>query len=253
MATAQEAFAEASSAQRALNSSRFIPKMAAITKAASEANRLYIFNVGPWSHRRDMGSCGSYFVPACPEGKEFGDPLVIQGIESEPYPMTPTQMAILPKCGEHAQIAGDGDGALFAQQVLGEGPMMPRTSSWRPFGVFISKTPQPSKKDLESAKLELQKRYALLVEEANDLWAHGRGSAEARSIQREYHYLAAIKLKKTVAECPWLGDTQLAVPRETCPGCGVQYDVGILKCRHCGYVLDKQRYDEAVKKGLFAA
>lgn len=225
--------------QRALNSSRYIPVPDPLVQKTSEENRIYIFNVGPWSRRRELGSAGIYVIPACPAGREYSDPVIINGLESEPYPINETECAIIPKSGRPGQLRGEGNGMLLAQQVLGEGPMLPPSASFRPFGIFLSKTPIPSKQDLDNARAALQKKRVDLVREANDAWAKDR---DKWGTITDLHRTAARDLGKTAVECPWFGETIIPQERKTCPSCGTPYEVGIAECPKCGDVLDADAY-----------
>ena len=251
MPTAAEALASASNEQRALNSSRYVPTMPEIVRKVSAENRIYIFNVGPWAHTRELGSAGNFHVPACPEGKEHSAPLVIDGLVSEAYPINEVTCTTLPACGEPGQLAGEGSGMALAKQIIGDGPFISKRASFVPMGVFISTTPKPSKEALAAARLELEKRHVAHIREANNAFMRDPTNKEG-VIQPAYHFVSAHALKKSAAECPWLGASLAPAGRENCPGCGDPYNVGILKCK-CGYILNKPAYDKAVKEGLFAA
>ena len=247
LVTAAEAGRAVMEQQRSLNSSRYIPDMDPLVKEVSDANRLYIFNVGPWSHQRQLGSAGTYFVPACPAGQSYSNPIVIQGIENEHYPVNETECATLPKCGRPGQLRGDGQGLLFAQQILGEGPMLPAHSSLRPFGVFISKTKEPTEEDLSAARFALRQRQGELVAEANEIYVTDREHA-GTLISSQWHRKAALDLGKTVQECPWLGESIAPAERKKCPSCGTPYEVGVAECAKCGDVLDEDKYAEKLAR-----
>jgi hypothetical protein len=238
--------------QRAMNNSRYVPTMPDIVRRVSEENRIYVFNVGPWRHVREMGSAGNWAIPACPDGKEYSEPVVIDGVMSEPYPMSEVAMSMLPLAAKARQLAGDGEGWDFALQVLGEGPHIPRNASFKPFGVFLSKSNPPQKQEVADARRLLNQKYLELVRSASEAWALGPARA-GEVIQASFHHVAARALRKTEAECPWLANTEQLAERADCPSCGAVYSKGIMKCRGCGFILDKARYDKAVKDGLFAA
>lgn len=250
--------------QRAMNASRYIPEIPEMFRKVSEANRVFIYNVGPFTHKRELGSAGTYLIPKCPDGKAYSEPLVIEGIEEEYYPVNEVECQPKPKCGEPGQLAGGAPGILLAMQILGEGPHVHRDSSFRPFGVFISSNvvevkengktrmvPTPTEAELKKANKELDDRCVLMVRLAGEAYAMGPRNA-AEVIQPDWHFVAARRLKKTVAECPWMANTSEPDKREECPSCGQVYKVGIMRCQ-CWFILDKPRYDKAVKDGLFAA
>lgn len=226
--------------QRAMNASRYIPTTPDLYKQVSEQNRVYIFNVGPWQHRRELGSAGTFVIPACKEGQDYSDAVIVNGVVEEPYPINEVECKTLMT-----------EGHALAGQILGEGPFIPKSTSFRPYGVFISATPKPSKEELAAARGELQQKYVELVAAASD--AHANGHKEAQEVIRpEWHFVAARALKKSEAECPWLGNTQAPAARTECAGCGTIYKIGIMKCGTCGMILDKAKYDKAVKDGLFS-
>lgn len=251
MPTATEALTSASNEQRALNSSRYVPGMPEIVRKVSVENRVYVFNVGPWAHTRELGSAGNFHIPACPPDKEYSSPLCIDGLVSEPYPMNEVACTTLPSCGEPGQLTGDGSGLALAKQIIGDGPFISKAKSFVPFGVFISPTPKPSRELLAAARAELEKRHLAHIREANAAFMRDPTNREM-VIQPAWHHVSAHALKKSKAECPWLGESLVPGGRENCPGCGAVFNVGILKCA-CGFILDKPRYDKAVKEGLFAA
>ncbi len=227
--------------QRAMNASRFIPQEPDIFREASKAHRLYIFNVGPWSHVRELGSAGAFRIPACPAGKDYSEPVIVDGVVGEPYPINEVECKVIQTKG--SDLAG---------QIIGEGPFIPKTSSFVPFGVFISPTPKPSKELLAAANAALQQRHLDHVREANAVFMKDPTNKDG-VIQAAWHVLSAHALKKSKAECPWLGESLAPAGRDNCPSCGAVYNVGIMKCKDCSFILDKPRYDKAVKEGLFAA
>src|SRR4051812_27525518 len=61
-----------------------IPK--AITKLSNDT-KVYIFSVGPWAQSQSRGSLGTFYIPACEDGKQHSRPLAIDGIVIEHYPL----------------------------------------------------------------------------------------------------------------------------------------------------------------------
>lgn len=227
--------------QAAMNNSRWTPDTPDIYREASERAKVYIFNVGPWPHKRELGSAGTYFVSACPDGREYSDAVVVNGVVEEPYPINEAENKIIPTRGR-----------LLAEQIIGVGPHVPHSSSLIPFGAFISESPTPSKHEIAQARLKLKEKHLDIVREANEAYSQGPNVAN-QIIRPEWHFVSARALKKTAAECPWLRDSELPAERNNCPSCADIYTVGQMKCRSCGFILDKKRYDQAVKDGLFAA
>jgi len=214
---------------RRMNNSRRTQPTPEIYRQASEQNKLYIFNVGPWSHKRELGSIGSVTIPACLEGQEYSEPIVIPGVAEEPYPINEQENKVL--------ITEAPD---LANQILGEGPFAAPRSSFVPFGCFVSATKAPTKKDLDLARQKLGQKYVEIIAEANEAWANG-ATAARDTIRPEWHFTAARILKKSEAECPWLGTAKAPAERKNCPGCGQVYDVGIVR-HSCGWIFDHAKW-----------
>jgi len=236
---AAEAARAAHAEMRAMNASRQIPRLPPAFREASDATKVYIYNVGPWTQERLMGSLGRFRIAGCPPEKEYTGPLVIDGVVTEYYPVNELRMDPLMD-----------EGLYVAQQIIGVGAHLHPANSWVPYGVFLSRSNPPTKEELKEALRELWKKYLQLVAEADSAYSRGPKAAED-TIQPEVHFVAARALRKTVTECPWLRNAELPAQRAACPGCGVTYPVGIMKCRDCGYILDKPAYDKAAKEGRF--
>ena len=199
--------------QRAMNNSRYVPETPDIYRQISEANKVFIFNVGPWMHKRELGSAGTFIVRPCAAGQEYSEPIVIKGVVEEPYPINEVECKIMPT-----------EGMTLANQIIGEGPFIPKSSSFVPFGVFISQTEKPSPKDLVRANNALQQKYLELIQEANTAFSNGPNAAN-ETIRPEWHFVAARALKRTEAECPWLKGSEVGAERQACPSCGATYSV----------------------------
>jgi len=225
--------------QQLMNNNRYAPPMLDSIKKVSEQSRVYIFNVGPWPQQRYLGSLGMKLIPACPEGKPYSEPLVVEGIVRELYPINE---------GEYKQILEDG--VNVAQQILGVGPHLSPRNSFVPYGVFVSTTDPPNEADLKKARAALRDKFLELVTEADSAYSLGPKTAED-TIRPETHFVAARALGKTEVDCPWLRNAQVPAERAECPGCGTVYKIGIMKCRECGYILDKKKYE--ANKANFAA
>ena len=247
--------------QKAFNASRYVPTMPEMFQKVSDENQIGIFNVGPWAHKREMGSAGIFFIQACPKDAPHSQPVVLQGMEEEPYPINEVECIMKPKCGVPFQLTGPADGMLLAEQIIGHGQNVAPHSDLRPFGVFATRLFEWDKKSkqhvclddeaLEKSHVALRNKAVQLVSLASDAYAKGP-SAFSEIFQPDWHLWAARFLRKSTAECRWLENSQDVGARENCPMCGAVYAVGIMKCP-CGYILDKKRYDEAVSKGLVAA
>lgn len=220
---------------------RKVNRVPKLIQDASDKDKVYIFNVGPWAQTQSMGSLGTFHIPACEEGKTHSAPVTIDGIVIEYYPLR--ENVLDPLMDEEGST-----GWNVAHQIIGVGKMLAPHNALTKYGLFVSRTNPPSKADLEKARLELHKHCTALVNEANASVTEGNSKDVIRP---EQHFVAARILKKTVAECPWLSREVQQADRAACPGCGTVYTVGVIKCRECGYVIDKAKHDKAVAEGRY--
>lgn len=221
---------------------RKINRVPSLVQKASDAEKVYIFNVGPWAQNVSMGSLGTFHIPACEEGKAHSTALVIDGLVIEYYPLRENVMDAL--------IDEEGStGWNVAHQIIGVGKQLAPNNSLVKYGLFVSRTNTPSKADLDKARLALHKHCTDLVNDANTSVTEGNSKDVIRP---EQHFVAARILKKTVAECPWLSREVQQADRAACPGCGTVYTVGIIMCRECEYVLDMDKHKKAVAEGRMA-
>ncbi len=239
--------------QRKLNAAKkpaFIPTA---IKKESAKSRLFIFNVGPKMLEGCGASYGTQMIHPCPEGREYSEPLVVEGLPHEYYNKEGNTLDI--------QFHGDGDiedpGFDFACQVIGgytdhrgqwNGKFLSASNSLERFGVGISRVWPPAKEDVALAKKKLMNRYAQDVQQANEAHAVGKFSAVAT----EDHFVAARALGKTPQECRWMEFSAEVEKREACPKCRKPYDSGTVE-HDCGFILDKKQYDKWVTEGLIAA
>lgn len=215
-----------------------IPK--AITKLSNDT-KVYIFSVGPWAQSQSMGSLGTFYIPACEDGKQHSKPLAIDGIVIEHYPLR--EGTLDPLMDEEGSTGWE-----VAHQIIGIGKMLHPGNSLTRYGVFVSRSNPPAKEDVFKAREALHQHCQILVNEANQSMTEGNSKDVIRP---EQHFVAANILKKTVAECPWLSRQVQQADRATCPGCGTVYAVGIIKCRECEYILDKAKHDKAKAEGRY--
>jgi len=194
-----------------------VPQM--IANLAKEKT-VYIFNVGPTMHQRQLGSLGTFTVPACPEGAEVSPPLKIEGVILERIATDMDKMAN--RYEEGLDVAND---IMF----IGRGytPDLNK-ENW---GLFISETANASKAQIRAAKEKLLKTYGRLVTDADNL-----ERANKRSDIGEINRVAGRALGVVK---PWLAET----PREAgnCPACQKMIDIETVKCPHCQAILDWDR------------
>src|SRR6185437_11067536 len=99
----------------------------------SEKSKVYIFNVGPWAITQSCGSLGSKHIPACPEGKEYSEPLVLDGLCIERYPLREGTMDLLMhKNATGWNVAGEIIGAKWTPHTL-------PGNSLEKYGIFRSR------------------------------------------------------------------------------------------------------------------
>jgi hypothetical protein len=80
-----------------------------------------------------------------------------------------------------------------------------------------------------------------LIAEANSAQAHGE--VAVNNTIRERHYEAARMLKKTVAECPWIGRaTSNTSHNVDCSFCGEPIKPNLAKCPNCKEIVNKELY-----------
>ncbi len=246
---------EIAARQRELNRAKkpaFIPDA---IKRESKRSQLYIFNVGPKIQEGCGASYGRVMIQPCPEGKEYGDPFIVPGLPHEYYNKEGSTLDV--------QFHGDGDiedpGWDWACQAIGgytdekgnwEGKFLAKGNSLEKFGVGISRTWPPSKKDVELAKKKLFAEYRVLVQAAREAHAVGKLS----QVVQDQHFVAAHALGLTAESGErWL---EFSAPARTeekpkCPKCRNAYEPGTVE-HECGFILDKKQYDLWVKEGLIA-
>ena len=202
---------------------KIVEQVPKIIADIGEQQAVYIFNVGPKPWSRNLGSLGTFFVPACPKDARVSEPLKIKGVVLERIATDMDKMAN--RYEEGIDIAND-------VMYIGRGytPDLNR-EKW---GLFISDVPKPSDARISAAKAELRKTYARLVDEA-DLLERNNKRDQIGDTHRDA--ASALGVNKS-----WL----VQEPREadSCPACGKRIDISAVKCPECSAILDL----EGVKK-----
>src|SRR5690348_12262807 len=85
--TAAEAERSAQRFLRSKNKARRLPEIPGMLKKIAEEQTVHIFNVGPWAHKRALGSLGEFLIPACPKGEPYAAMAPLPGILFEPIPI----------------------------------------------------------------------------------------------------------------------------------------------------------------------
>lgn len=210
--------------------------------------KYYIFNVSnqsystPMTAMHDMnGSVPPLLtVPACPEGAEVSESLVISGMYAQEVLKIDTAEWNL------------YNGWEIANEVLQKGSGKHPDLNLELRGVFISETNPPSKEDIATAKARLSKTYQGLLSEADMIMAQGQSKGPQGNVISEDHRRAA----------KYLGQTrEFAKPPQQmkeCPSCGQSINAGVAIHIACGAILDVDKalkfrnitWDKAIELGL---
>lgn len=233
---ARDAIAAATAYARQMNGAKKIDEIpASIIKWARE-NPVHIFNVGPWPQRIFKGSLGSFFIPSCPEGKDYiemtredqetGERVpAIDGLIFEPLPED-GRMSIR----QH-------DGIAVADDILGIGMGHAPQNSLLRVGCFRAAGAKPTREELAQAHARLHETLTALVSEARKAEQDGTTS----QFIGPDHYTAARLLKLNEVTEPWM-KVKAVHANEECPGCGSPYRKGIAVCKECRTILDEEKY-----------
>ena len=221
--------------QRELNS-RYVPPVMDSVKKLSEDTQVYIFNVGPWSHQQYVGA-GHFFIPACEEGRQYSEPVIIPGIFSTLYPQDEKTMKRI-----------DEDGYQVALDIVGVGPGLAPTNSLRRYGVDVCRQWPPTKSEVAKAFEALRVgELNSLIAEANSAMAQGPQAAE-QTIRARHHQAAAL-LKKTTAECPWMARNAANTSQNVdCKFCGEPMKQNLAKCPNCKEIVNAELYAKLTAK-----
>ncbi len=251
---------QAMNAQALLNKGREIDDLPEMIEELSKKEQVAIISVGPWPQVIKAGTLGTKFVPACREGEEYSDPLVLDGLTIERYPLREGKMDLL--------MHKNATGMNTAKQLIGVGPHLHPMNSKVKYGLFVTKgnpslpplgakdaqDPEkrrwwlrerfkPSKAELEAANKALHARYNTLVQEARSAAAQGQKALED-TVRPNQHILAAQKMGLDPQAERWM---QNAVPegkKMVCKFCQVNIPAGSIKCQNCNEILDQKAYDK---------
>ena len=196
---------------------KIVEQIPGIIAELAKQKAVYVFNVGPTSWSRNLGSLGNFHVPACPEGAKVSEPLKIAGVVLERVATDMDKMSN--RYEEGLQIAQD---VLFIGR--GYAPQLNR-EEW---GMFISETAEPTPKQIRDAQARLRQTQAKLVSEADNLERNNK-----RSEIGEIHRQAAEALGLNKA---WLPTEP--VEAEACPACNKRIDPSSIICPECSAILD---------------
>jgi hypothetical protein len=176
----------------------------------------YIFNVGPWQWRRQLGGRGTRTVQKCADGKEYSDPLPMPKLDNETVASDMNKM-------ENRQEDGIEVVDAFMMRGYGFRP----EQSLENWGVLAIDHWPPTKEEIQKARKNLSFKYDELIAEA-DRYQEQRKHEDIG----EFHRLAARSRGLNKA---WLNENPDLVP---CGACGMSVMPNIAKCPHCRATLN---------------
>lgn len=200
-------------------------------------DKTYLFNIYSTEHQINLGTAGQYYVPPCPEGKDWvRSPTVIPGTVEDIYPhfTDKEEYRCRPTPGEDVVKAALGIGS-------GQRP----EEDIRRFGVFASHNSTPSKQELVDAKKILVVELQRQIREADQLAASADPKSR-ESAQNEKFYKAAryLGIKKS-----WLSE---AAEMTVCPFCSSSVSPNASICGSCKEIINPEAY-AAMKKQMATA
>lgn len=190
----------------------------------------YLFNIYSTEQNINLGTSGQYYIPPCPEGKEWvRSPTPVPGTVENVYPhfMDREEYRNAPQPGE--------DVVKFC---LGIGSGQSKDEDLRRFGIFASTSSKPSKEELAEARKRLIVELQREVREADQLFASA-DALDRQSAQNDKYYKAAryLGLKNKA----WMSD---ATEVTACPFCGTGMRPGVPVCPGCKEVVNQVLYDQ---------
>jgi hypothetical protein len=199
--------------------------------------RVRIFNVGPFPHTIPCGSIGTFFIPACPEDKEYVEMLTpLHVLEDEIYPGFRDR--------EPKRLREEG--RQMAIEVLGEGSHQNRRHSRRKVGVFIAEGEVPTKKELHDAKAQLHAYASEQILFMDSMWDRDRKLAY--DIYRPETFGACARvLGLTGKEKGWLAQGEPS-NKIKCEACHMSVDPDAPLCYNCKSPVNMTAYAEYRRK-----
>jgi hypothetical protein len=186
----------------------------------------YIFNIYSNEYTINLGTCGLWYIPACPEGREYmRAPKAIPGTLEENYPhFTDSE--------EFRARAWVGEDIVTA--ILGTDRPMENITN---FGIFATHNEVPTKQEIAAAKKLLIPQLQRLIAQADQFYASAKPE-ERQSVYDDKYFRAAryLNVKK-----PWLSE---AAEMTVCPFCSIAVSPVAAICSGCNQVINQARYDE---------
>jgi hypothetical protein len=185
----------------------------------------FIFNIYSSEVTVNLGTCGIWYIPPCPEGTDYvRAPQAIPGTYEEMYPHFTDGV-------EYRSRAVPGED-IVAGILAEDRPMesLPR------LGIFASHNSIPTKQELVAAKKNLIPHLQQLIAQADKFYA-SPDPAERQSVYDDKFFRAArfLNVKK-----PWLSE---ASEMTMCPFCSIAVSPQASICSGCHQIIDQARFD----------
>lgn len=194
----------------------------------------YLFNIYSTEHQINLGTAGQYYIPPCPEGKDWvRSPTVIPGTVEDIYPhfTDKEEYRCRPTPGEDVMKAALGIGRGQTEQ-----------EDIRRFGIFSSHNSTPAKHELQEAKRRLVTELQRQIRTADQLFSSAKPEEKA-SVYNDQFFKAArfLNVKK-----PWMSES---AEMTMCPFCSIAVSPTASICHGCDQVINQEAF-EATKKSL---
>lgn len=223
---------EAMQAQRLVNQGNV--KYDRIDPRTLTGEPYYIFNIYSNEATINLGTCGIWYIPSCPEGEDWvRAPQAIPGTYEEMYPHFTDGV-------EYRSRAVPG--ADIVSAILGKDrPLEDLTR----VGIFASRNEEPTRKELSDCKKELTPHLQKQLAQADKFFA-SPDPAERQSVYDDKYFRAArfLNVKK-----PWLSE---AAEMTLCPFCSSPVRPEAPKCGSCHEIINLAAY-EALKMKISGA
>lgn len=208
----------------------------------AERDQVSIFNVSNREYRV-QGPDKFYIIPACPEGEEVSEALVIPG-----FVYTTGVKRVHNIHAEYEWVAIDG--VDVANDLVGTAPFKDQSEDLTRFGVFIARGEQPTMAELAEAKRKWFARCDEKIREADSYFAINNGMVDIGQGRMVSNigpdHIAAAKIMGV--ERAW---SRLNPKMESCPFCGVSCLPGVAFCPN-GDIINEEKARMA-RPWLFAA
>lgn len=197
-----------------------------------------IYSMPEEGHKINLGTAGQYYIPPCPEGKEWvRSPTVIPGVVPDTY-------AHFTEKEEYRVRARPGDEVMKA--ALGIGPGQGKSEDLRRWGVFATHNSKPAKEEIAAARAILIPSLQRELRKVDEFFSSA-DPQEKKSVQSEHFFAAAryLGVKK-----PWMHESQQMT---VCPFCAVGVSPTASKCHGCNEVINQVAYEAqkaAIAKGV---